>query len=47
VSEALATVVVSSSMERIPADVMGWWKITDTRTWGADDLDILGPALIS
>lgn len=31
----------------IPPEYRGWWRIIDTGTWGSDDLDILGPALIS
>lgn len=31
----------------IPPDYRGWWRIVDTGTWVNDDLDILGPALLS
>jgi len=31
----------------IPEEYYGWWRIVDTGTWENDDLDILGPALLS
>ena len=31
----------------IPAEYRGWWRIVETGTWVNDDLDILGPALLS
>ena len=31
----------------IPPGYCGWWRIVDTGTWVNDELDILGPALIS
>jgi hypothetical protein len=31
----------------IPAELAGWWRIVETGTWGSEDLDILGPALLS
>lgn len=31
----------------IPPQYRGWWRIIDTETWVNDDLDILGPALLS
>ena len=31
----------------IPPEYSGWWRITETSTWVADELDVLGPALIS
>ena len=31
----------------IPADLYGWWRITDTSQWVADGLDDLGTAVIS
>jgi hypothetical protein len=31
----------------IPPEYRGWWRIVDTGTWVNDDLDILGPALLS
>jgi len=34
-------------MMTIPREYRGWWRIIDTGTWGDDDLDILGPALLS
>jgi len=34
-------------MEGIPEELAGWWRIVDTETWGNDDIDILGPALLS
>ena len=33
--------------ETIAADYRGWWRITETSQWVNDDLDVLGPALIS
>lgn len=34
-------------MGDVPSEFRGWWRIVDTGTWGSDDLDILGPALLS
>ncbi len=34
-------------MEPIPPEIAGWWRITETALWENDDLDILGPALLS
>jgi hypothetical protein len=34
-------------MEEIPANLEGWWRIVDTETWGSEDIDLLGPALLS
>ena len=34
-------------MTTIPSEYYGWWRIVDTGTWVNDELDILGPALIS
>lgn len=31
----------------IPSEYRGWWRIVETSQWGSDDLDIVGPALIS
>ncbi len=31
----------------IPPEYRGWWRIVDTGTWANDDLDTLGPALLS
>ena len=31
----------------IPREYRGWWRIVETSQWGSDDLDILGPALLS
>jgi hypothetical protein len=33
--------------EPIPPEYQGWWRIIDTSQWVNDDLDILGPALLS
>ena len=33
--------------EPIPPDYYGWWRIIETSQWVDDELDILGPALIS
>ncbi len=33
--------------EDIPIEYQGWWRITDTTTWLREDLDAIGPALIS
>jgi hypothetical protein len=34
-------------MEAIPEAYAGWWRIVETGFWGKDDLEILGPALLS
>lgn len=34
-------------MEELPREIAGWWRITETSQWMNDDLDILGPALLS
>jgi hypothetical protein len=34
-------------MTSIPAGCAGWWRIVDTSMWGSDDIDMLGPALLS
>lgn len=34
-------------MEELPREIAGWWRITGTSQWMNDDLDILGPALLS
>ncbi|MFN3201096.1 MAG: hypothetical protein ACE366_22035 [Bradymonadia bacterium] len=31
----------------IPDGLRGWWRIVETSAWVDDDLDLLGPALIS
>jgi len=31
----------------VPPEYRGWWRIIDTEAWVNDDLDILGPALLS
>lgn len=31
----------------IPRENQGWWRIIETSQWGNDDIDIIGPALIS
>lgn len=31
----------------IPSEYRGWWRIVETSQWDDDDLDILGPALLS
>jgi hypothetical protein len=33
--------------DELPADLYGWWRITETSQWVNDGLDDLGPALIS
>ena len=33
--------------EPIPPEYFGWWRIIETSQWVDDELDILGPALIS
>jgi hypothetical protein len=34
-------------MEELPREIAGWWRITETSQWDNDDLEILGPALLS
>lgn len=34
-------------MSSIPTEIAGWWRIVETSQWASDDLDILGPALLS
>jgi hypothetical protein len=34
-------------MERIPPEIAGWWRITETSQWADEYLDLLGPALLS
>lgn len=34
-------------MEERPREIAGWWRITETSQWMNEDLDILGPALLS
>jgi hypothetical protein len=34
-------------LEDIPIEYRGWWRITETTTWSARDLDAIGTALIS
>ena len=34
-------------MPEIPLEYRGWWRITETSQWVNDDLDLLGPAMIS
>lgn len=34
-------------MERIPPELVGWWRITETSQWSSERLDMLGPALLS
>ncbi|MGD9367824.1 MAG: hypothetical protein PVH87_19140 [Desulfobacteraceae bacterium] len=31
----------------IPQEYYGWWRIIETSQWADDNIDILGPALIS
>lgn len=31
----------------LPADLRGWWRITETSQWVTEGLDDLGPAMIS
>ena len=33
--------------EPIPPEYFGWWRIIETSQWIDDELDTLGPALIS
>jgi hypothetical protein len=33
--------------ERIPSEYRSWWRIVDTSQWVNDDLNLLGPTLIS
>lgn len=34
-------------MADLPHEYTGWWRITETGTWDNDQLDTLGPAVIS
>ena len=34
-------------MVSIRSEVAGWWRIVDTETWGSNDIDIVGRALLS
>jgi hypothetical protein len=34
-------------MERLPPEIAGWWRITETSQWADEGLDMLGPALLS
>jgi hypothetical protein len=34
-------------MADIPAGCAGWWRIVETSMWSSQDLDLLGPALLS
>ncbi len=34
-------------MTEIPHEYRGWWRIIETPQWVNDDLDILGPPLLS
>jgi len=38
---------VMSTDGEIPHEYEGWWRITETSTWGSDDIDMIGTALIS
>lgn len=35
------------SSDELHADLLGWWRITETSQWVNDSLDDLGPAMIS
>jgi hypothetical protein len=35
------------SEAEVPREYRGWWRIVETSQWTNDDIDILGPALIS
>jgi hypothetical protein len=39
--------MVAMVHEPIPSEFRGWWRIIETSQWGNEELDILGPALIS
>jgi hypothetical protein len=34
-------------MDAIAPEIKGWWRIVETGAWVKDDLDDLGPALLS
>ncbi len=34
-------------LQDILPEYFGWWRIIETSQWADDDLDILGPALLS
>lgn len=40
----MATVM---EQEEIPQEYIGWWKITENSQWINDEIDAIGPALIS
>lgn len=31
----------------IPDEYTGWWRIVETSQWGAEHLDLIGPAMFS
>ena len=39
--------VVAMEDNEIPSEYIGWWRITENSQWINEDLDALGPALIS
>ena len=39
--------VVAMEDHEIPSEYIGWWRITENSQWINEDLDALGPALIS
>jgi hypothetical protein len=47
IDKVSTTMPTRSLQTAIPAEYAGWWRIVDTSTWLKDDLDILGPALVS
>ncbi len=39
--------MMTMKTEPVPPEYFGWWRIIETSQWVDDELDILGPALIS
>lgn len=44
---AVATVATVVHESEIPPEYRGWWRLIETSTWGSDDIDIQGRALLS
>jgi hypothetical protein len=46
-SAAPVATVARHVRQWIPPEYQGWWRIIETSEWSNDDIDILGPALLS